>query len=116
MVNCSDVGYCTVVVKTVVAACWMAPAPTSAKQGMAVNEGWQEAGETAPQGMGERGKREEGKRGGGRRSVCVCVCVLPGPIPTKNTAGIELIGTAERAVTTKSKVLESWTGIGARQS
>ena len=33
-----------------------------------------------------------------------------GPIPTKSTISIELIGTAETAVTAKSEALEPWTG------
>ena len=86
MVNCSDVGYCTAVVKTAVATCWTAPAPTSAQWGMAVDKGWQEAGEMAPQGVGERGKREKGEEGGG---VCVCVCYLdqspPKILPASNS-------------------------------
>jgi len=48
-----------------------------------------------------RGKREKGEEGGVR------VCVLPGPFLTKNTARIELIGTAERAVTAESEALET---------
>jgi len=81
------------VVETVVATCWTALASTSAQQGMAVNEGWQEAGKMAPQGVGERGKREEGKRGGGRRSVCVCVCYLdqsPSKIPLASNSLAQL--------------------------
>jgi len=33
-----------------------------------------------------------------------------GPIPTKSTASVGVIGTAERAVTAEPKALEPWTG------
>jgi len=64
-----------------------------------------------PQGVGERGKREKGKEGGG---VHVCVCYLdqspPRILPVSNSLA------QLRAATAKSKVLESWMGIGTQQS
>jgi hypothetical protein len=58
-----------------------------------------------------RGNSCENRKGG--RSVHM---VLPKPIPIKNTTGIKLIGTTERAITAEPEALESLMGIDTQWS